>query len=120
MSEYNLHALGRMIRDRIRTDAYARALEQVVRPDSVVLDVGAGSGMFALLAARSGARRVFAVESGDVIELGRELATANGLADRITFIQSLSTRIDLPEPADVIVSDLHGVLPTYTAHIPSI
>jgi protein arginine N-methyltransferase 1 len=120
MSEYSLHQLGRMIRDRVRTDAYARALEQMVRPDSVVLDLGAGSGMFALLAARSGARRVFAVESGDVIELGRELATANGLADRITFIQSLSTRIDLPEPADVIVSDLRGVLPTYTAHIPSI
>ena len=120
MSEYNLHDHGRMIRDRVRTDAYARALGQVVQPDSVVLDIGAGSGVFALLAARCGARRVFAVEQADVIELARELAAANGLGDRITFIQALSTRIDLPQPADVIVSDLHGILPLYRDHIPSI
>lgn len=120
MSEYRVRDYGRMIRDRVRTDAYAQALEQVVRPDSVVLDIGTGSGMFALLAARSGARRVFAVEEADIIELARELAVKNGFADRITFVRNLSTRIALPEPVDVIVSDLHGALPMYKAHIPSI
>ena len=120
MSEFSLHEHGLMIRDRIRTGAYARALEQLVRPDSVVLDIGTGSGIFALLAARSGARRVFAVEPDGVIELARELSAANGLADRITFIRGVSTRIDLPQRADVIVSDLHGVLPLYETHIPSI
>lgn len=120
MSEYSLHKLGRMIRDRVRTDAYAAAIEQAVQPDSVVLDIGTGSGMFALLAARFGARHVFALETGDSIELAKELARANGVADRLTFMQALSTRIELPEPADVIVSDLRGILPTYTAHIPSI
>lgn len=120
VSEYNLHDYGRMIQDRVRTDTYARAIERLVQPDSVVLDIGAGSGMFALLAARAGARRVFAVEPTDMIELARELAAANDCADRITFIQALSTQITLPAPVDVIVSDLHGVLPLFSAHIPSI
>ena len=120
MSEYSIHDHGSMIRDSVRMDAYARALEQVVRPGSVVLDIGAGSGIFALLSARAGARRVFAVEPESVIELARELAATNGFADTITFIRAMSSRISLPEPANVMVSDLRGVLPLYRAHIPSI
>jgi type I protein arginine methyltransferase len=120
MSEYSLQDYGKMIHDRVRTDAYARALERLVRPGSVVLDIGAGSGILALMAARAGARRVFAVEKGEIAALARELAAANGYADTIEFMAALSTRIKLPEPADVIVSDLHGVLPLYRAHIPSI
>jgi protein arginine N-methyltransferase 1 len=120
MSEYSLHGYGKMIRDRVRTDAYALALERVVRPGSVVLDIGAGSGILAMLAARSGARRVFAVEPADMIELARSFAAANGVADRIEFIQAVSTKVTLPEPVDVIVSDIRGVLPQYRAHIPTI
>src|SRR6266511_5050393 len=104
MSEYSLHHHAGMIRDRVRTDAYARALEEVVRPESVVLDLGAGTGILTLLAARAGARRIFAVEHADIIELARELAVANDLADRITFVQGTSTAVTLPEAADVVVS----------------
>jgi protein arginine N-methyltransferase 1 len=120
MSEYSLHDYGKMIRDRDRTDAYALALERLVRPGSLVLDIGAGSGILTLFAARGGARRVFAVEPADVIELARAFAAANGVADSVEFIQAVSTRIDLPEPVDVIVSDIRGVLPLHRAHIPSI
>jgi type I protein arginine methyltransferase len=109
-----------MIWDRDRMDAYARAIEHVIRPDSPVLDIGAGTGILSLLAARAGARRVFAVEPDDIIEIGRAFAAANGLADRIDFIQALSTRIALPETVDVVVSDIRGVLPLHRLHIPSI
>ena len=120
MSQYTLHDHGRMIRDRDRTDAYAHALARMTQPESVVLDIGAGSGILSLLAARSGARRVFAVESADIIALAREMAWANGLADRVEFIQGISTRIALPEPVDLVVSDIRGVLPLHSLHIPSI
>lgn len=120
MSDYSLEAYGDMISDRLRFDAYARALRQTVRPGDVVLDIGTGTGIFALLAARLGARHVYAVETSDAVQLGRDCAAASGLADAITFQQGLSTDLRLPERADVIVSDLRGVLPLHDGHLHAI
>ena len=117
---YSVTEFGHMIADERRTDAYVTALQRAVRPNSIVLDIGTGTGIFAMLACRFGARHVYAVEPGDGIQLARKVAQENGYSDRITFIQDLSTRITLPERADVIISDLHGVLPLYGFHIPSI
>ena len=108
---YSVTNYGRMIGDNIRTDAYQKALQQVVNNDSVVVDLGAGLGILSFLACRAGARKVYAIEPDDVITVAKEMAHQNGLADRIVFIQSLSQAVELPEKADVIVSDLHGVLP---------
>jgi protein arginine N-methyltransferase 1 len=109
-----------MLADTSRMDAYSAALRRAVTPESVVLDLGCGPGVFALLACKLGARRVYAVEPDNVIQLAREAAKANGFADRIEFSQNLSTDITLPERADIIISDLRGVLPWYQQHIPSI
>ena len=117
---YSLNDYGRMIADHVRMDAYAKALKATVTPDSVVLDIGAATGIHALLACKFGARRVYAVEPDDTIHLAREAAEANDFAGRIDFIQDLSTRISLPEPADIVVSDMRGVLPLFGRHIPSI
>src|SRR5829696_1199528 len=117
---YSLHFYGQMLADVARMDAYTAALRQTIRPDSVVMDLGCGPGVFALLACKLGARRVYAVEPNNVVGLAREAAAANGFADRIEFFEKLSTEITLPEPASVIVSDLRGVLPFFQQHIPSI
>jgi protein arginine N-methyltransferase 1 len=116
---YSLGGYGEMIADRGRTEAYREALRQTVKPGSVVLDIGTGTGMMAMMACQFGARRVYAIEPGDVIEVARELAAANGFADRIEFIQGVSTEVTLPERADVIVSDLRGVMPLFQHIIPS-
>lgn len=117
---YNLDEYGNMIADKVRSDAYAHALKRAIKPDSVVLDIGAATGIHTLLACKFGARRVYAVESNPAIHLAHELATANGFADRIVFIHDLSTNITLPERADIVVSDLRGVLPLFTNHISSL
>jgi len=117
---YSLQFYGQMLADAPRMDAYTAALRRAVKPDSVVLDLGCGPGVFALLACKFGARRVYAVEPDNVIGVAREAAVANGCADRIEFFESLSTEITLPEPATVIISDLRGVLPWFEQHIPSI
>ena len=117
---YSLHFYGQMIADAPRMDAYAAALRHVVNRDSVVMDLGCGPGVFALLACKLGARRVYAVEPNNVVGLAREAAAANGFADRIEFFEKVSTEITLPEPATIIVSDLRGVLPFFQQHIPSI
>jgi protein arginine N-methyltransferase 1 len=118
--EYSVVSYGDMISDRVRMEAYAKALERTVRPDSVVLDIGTGTGIFALLASRLGARRVFAIEPDDVIEVARETARANGCENRIEFIQAVSTRVTLPERATVLVCDMRGVLPLHRSFIPSV
>jgi protein arginine N-methyltransferase 1 len=117
---YSLHFYGQMLADAPRMDAYVEALRRAVTPDSVVLDLGSGPGVFALLACKFGARRVYAVEPDNAINIGREAAAANGFAERIEFFQKLSTEITLPERATVIISDLRGVLPWFQQHLPSI
>lgn len=109
-----------MVTDSIRMDAYVQALRQSIKPGSVVLDIGTGTGICALLACQFGARRVFAIEPSDAIQVAREIAAANGYADRIEFIQDLSTKVNLPERVDVIVSDLRGILPFLDHHFAAI
>ncbi|MBI3726210.1 50S ribosomal protein L11 methyltransferase [bacterium] len=94
-----------LLADRVRLRAYARALDEVVRPGDVVLDLASGTGILGFLACRAGARKVYAVECGTLIELARQIATANGLADRIVFVKGLSRRLSLPERVDVVVAD---------------
>jgi protein arginine N-methyltransferase 1 len=102
-----------MMSDERRVARYVEALRRAVKPGSVVLDIGTGTGVLAMTACRLGARRVFAVEPGDVIELAREMAAANGFDGRIEFIQGFTTGVDLPERADVIVAEIHGILPLF-------
>jgi cyclopropane fatty-acyl-phospholipid synthase-like methyltransferase len=99
-----------MALDTVRNDAYGAALRQVVTPDSVVLDLGAGSGIHGLIAARLGAKRVYLVEPEDILTVAGEIARANGLADRVRCVPGRFEDIQLPEPVDIIVSALTGNL----------
>lgn len=117
---YKIISHGQMAADTGRMDAYAEALRRHVGAGSVVVDIGTGIGIFALLASEYGARRVFAIESSDCIQLARDISAANGSARTIEFTQGLSTEAALPERADVIVSDLRGVLPMWGQHVPAI
>lgn len=117
---YDLNDYGNMIADKVRMDPYAFALKDVIGPDTVVLDIGAATGIHSLLAAKFGARKVYAVENNDAVHLAKELAVVNGYSRQIEFFQALSTKITLPERVDVVVSDLRGVLPLFGDHILSI
>jgi type I protein arginine methyltransferase len=117
---YSLGAYGSMIADRVRVEAYAEALRKTVRKGSVVVEIGTGPGIFAALACQFGASRVFAIEPDEIIQVAREVAAANRCADRIEFFEELSDRITLPMRADVIISDLRGILPLFQRHIPAI
>ena len=97
-----------MIADHVRTDAFRRAIEAVVGPEDVVLDLGAGTGILSLFAARAGARHVYAVDNSSILDMAARLAKANGLEGRIEFIRGRSERIKLEQPVDVIVSEWLG------------
>jgi protein arginine N-methyltransferase 1 len=97
-----------MLNDKCRTSSYLNSIRKVVRPGDVVVDIGTGTGIYAMAAARAGARHVYAIEAGPIARAARALFQVNGLADRITLIRDLSTRISLPERADVLISELIG------------
>ena len=97
-----------LLSDAHRTESFGRAVAEVVRPGDVVLDLGSGSGILALIAARLGARQVYAVEWGDIVGVARAVAARNGLSDRIEFFNAPSAEVELPEPVDVITAEILG------------
>ena len=94
--------------DDARLSAFEAAVRSVVRPGQVVLDLASGSGIMGLFACRAGAGRVYSVEMGGMVAVAREVARANGYADRVVFIKGHSTQVNLPEKVDVVVADQVG------------
>lgn len=117
---YSLTAYGRMVEDKVRMTAYREAMRRHIHAGSVVVDIGSGPGITALLACQLGAARVYAIEPDGSVEIGPRLAAANGFADRVIFLRKISTEVELPERADVLLSDLRGQLPLLQHHIASI
>lgn len=97
-----------LLEDPHRLDAFERAIRTLVRPDDVVLDLGCGTGLFGMLAARRGAARVHAVESMPVALLAKALIEANGLHGVVTVHHADARFLDPVEPVDLVVSDCLG------------
>jgi type I protein arginine methyltransferase len=114
---YTMEEYARMLVDPVRGAKYFAAVRRSVKPDMVVADIGAGPGVLGIYAATLGARRVFLVEPDASVNAAYALAEENGVADRVEVIRATSTTIELPERADVIVSDLRGVTPFHGHHL---
>ncbi|MFW2541791.1 50S ribosomal protein L11 methyltransferase [Primorskyibacter sp. 2E107] len=104
-----------MLADAARNRAYAEAIAAKVRPGDIVLDIGCGAGLTAMLAARAGAKHVYTCEQQPLIaQAATRVIAENGLSDRITVIPRMShtlvVGVDLPEPADVVVSEIVDTL----------
>lgn len=99
---------ARMLHDGRRTGDYLAALAEAVQPGDVVLDLGTGSGVLAIAAVRAGARRVYAVEASDIADVAERVFAVNGVQEQVTVVRGWSRRLELPEPADVLVSEIIG------------
>ena len=99
---------ARMLHDVRRTSDYLAALNAAVRPGDVVLEIGTGSGVLAIAAARAGARKVYAVEGSDIAEVAERVFAANGVDDVVTLVPGWSRHVELPEPADLLVAEVIG------------
>ncbi|TDT18169.1 protein arginine N-methyltransferase 1 [Ilumatobacter fluminis] len=102
-----LEAHEEMLSDTPRIEAYHRGIHRNVGPGDVVVDLGTGTGVLALMASKAGAEKVYAVEHSDVIEVAEEIARLNGVTN-IEFVRANSREFVAPEPVDVILHEQMG------------
>lgn len=87
----------------------------------VVLDVGSGTGILSLFAARAGAKHVYGIECSEIVRIARQIAAANGLDDRVTFVEGKAEEITLPvEKVDIIVSEWMGYFLLYESMLDTV
>jgi protein arginine N-methyltransferase 1 len=97
----------RMLADHVRVDAYHDAIEKHVGANDAVVDLGTGTGILAFFAAKKGARQVYAIDHGDIIEVARFLAAENNI-DNVSFHKLHSTKFSPPEKISVIIHEQMG------------
>jgi len=97
-----------MLNDRLRTDSFIKGIKNAVKQGDVVIDIGTGTGVLAIAAARAGAKRVYAIEASAIADIALATIQSTEVADKITLIRGWSTQINLPEKADVLVSEIIG------------
>lgn len=93
--------------DRPRTRAFHRAIKSVITPESIVLDLGSGTGIMSLFAARAGARKVYAVERDrKSAQWLAGIFESNGYGDIIHPIVADARQVVPPEKVNVIICEM--------------
>lgn len=101
----------RLLSDGARNQAFYSALSSAVTNDSKVLDIGSGTGIWAVTAALLGARKVVAVEYEPLlIGVIKALAQENGVSDKIEVVLDDSRQVQLGREFDIVISETIGHL----------
>lgn len=100
-----------MMNEGERNQAFSDGLAAVVTPDKVVFEIGAGSGLLAMMAAKAGAKKVVTCEAVDLVaETAQKIVKRNNLQDRVTVLAKTSQQVelgkDLPEKADILLHEI--------------
>ena len=110
---HNMNVHWQMLNDDVRMDSYLRGIAAFDLRGKVVLDVGCGTGVLSLFAARAGAKRVYAVEASAMAAAARELVAANGCEGVVHVIHGRMEDVTLPCSVDVILSEWMGTVLFY-------
>ena len=115
-SSHHIHE--EMLKDQARTMAYQRAIEgnPIDFKDKIVLDIGCGTGILSLFAAKAGAKHVYAVDNAEIALFAREIVKQNGYDNKITVFKGKVEEIDFPfkeGEVDIIISEWMGYFLLY-------
>eukprot|EP00029_Vermamoeba_vermiformis_P006312 TRINITY_DN2437_c0_g4_i1.p1 TRINITY_DN2437_c0_g4~~TRINITY_DN2437_c0_g4_i1.p1 ORF type:complete len:354 (-),score=95.42 TRINITY_DN2437_c0_g4_i1:98-1129(-) len=112
-----------MLKDKVRTLGYKHAImdNPQLFKDKIVLDVGCGTGILSMFAAKAGAKKVYGIECSNIIHQAREIVRDNGLDGVVELIQAKVEEVELPvAQVDVIISEWMGYFCFYETMLSSV
>ncbi|KAF2860288.1 protein arginine N-methyltransferase [Piedraia hortae CBS 480.64] len=116
-NSYNHHGIHEeMLKDEVRTKSYRDSIynNKHLFKDKIVLDVGCGTSILSMFAAKAGAKHVIGVDMSSIIVKAREIVEVNGLSNKITLLQGKMEEVTLPFPeVDIIISEWMGYFLLY-------
>eukprot|EP00074_Homo_sapiens_P107519 XP_024304080.1 protein arginine N-methyltransferase 3 isoform X3 [Homo sapiens] len=118
---YGIHE--EMLKDKIRTESYRDFIYQNphIFKDKVVLDVGCGTGILSMFAAKAGAKKVLGVDQSEILYQAMDIIRLNKLEDTITLIKGKIEEVHLPvEKVDVIISEWMGYFLLFESMLDSV
>ncbi|ELK02584.1 Protein arginine N-methyltransferase 8 [Pteropus alecto] len=110
-SIFSFLSIQEMLKDEVRTLTYRNSMyhNKHVFKDKVVLDVGSGTGILSMFAAKAGAKKVFGIECSSISDYSEKIIKANHLDNIITIFKGKVEEVELPvEKVDIIISEWMG------------
>jgi len=120
-SHFGIHE--EMLKDEVRTFSYRKAImnNKHLFKGKVVLDVGCGTSILSLFAAKAGAKHVYGVDMAGIITQAKQIVKDNGFADKVTLIQGKIEEIELPvKEVDIIISEWMGYFLLYESMLDTV
>lgn len=112
-----------MLKDEVRTKSYRNAIynNKHLFKDKIVLDIGCGTGILSMFAAKAGAKKVIGIEMSNIVHSARQIIKDNKLDDIITIVQGKVEEVEIPaEKVDIIISEWMGYFLVYESMLETV